>query len=79
MWRQEKRNSMVLNKITIDKDIRADEVVPNSLETYSSSVIDGGYEIDVLSQFKANLQQLEDLNSRLRFVLTEVSGLLKHR
>jgi len=37
------------------------------------------YEIDVLSQFRANLNQLEELNSRLHFMMNEVGGLVKKR
>lgn len=37
------------------------------------------YEVDVLNQFKANMAQLEDLQSRLKFVLGEVSDLMKKR
>ena len=44
---------------------------------YSAASTELGYEVDVLSQFKANLQQVEDLNLRLRFVLNEVNGLIK--
>ena len=34
------------------------------------------YEVDVLSQFRANLAQLEDLQGRFKFVLQEVSSLI---
>jgi hypothetical protein len=37
------------------------------------------YEIDVLSQFRANLNQLEELNSRLHFMMNEVAGLVKKK
>jgi hypothetical protein len=37
------------------------------------------YEKDVLSQFRANLNQLEDLNSRLHFMMNEVAGLVKKK
>ncbi|MEK6555329.1 MAG: hypothetical protein AABZ31_08825 [Bdellovibrionota bacterium] len=34
------------------------------------------YQVDVLSQFRANLAQLEYLQGRLKFVLQEVSSLV---
>lgn len=46
-------------------------------QEYSDVTPDRGYDVDVLSQFKTNLQQVEDLNRRLRFVLVEVSSLIK--
>lgn len=36
----------------------------------------GSYEVDILSQFKANLNQLDELQARFKYVLHEVSGLL---
>lgn len=35
------------------------------------------YGTDVLMQLRANLAQLEDLHARLRFVMNEISYLLK--
>lgn len=32
---------------------------------------------DVLVQLRSNLNQLEDLHGRLRYVMTEISGLLR--
>jgi len=37
------------------------------------------YEKDVLSQFKANMAQVEELNQRLRFVLAEVNHLIQKK
>lgn len=37
------------------------------------------YEKDILSQFRANLNQLEDLQGRLRFVMSEVAEVIKKR
>lgn len=34
-------------------------------------------EVDVIEQLKANLSQLEDLHQRLRFMMGEISYLLK--
>ena len=33
--------------------------------------------LDVLAQFEANMATLEDLNGRLRFMMTEVRSLIK--
>jgi hypothetical protein len=37
------------------------------------------YEVDLLSQFRANLSQLEELSARMGFMMNEVSGLIKKR
>jgi hypothetical protein len=37
------------------------------------------YEKDVLSQFRANLNQLEELNARLHFMMNEVAGLVRKK
>ncbi len=69
---------MILNKVTAEKEVLASDVSP-ALDDFSAKATERGYEVDVLSQFKTNLQQVEELNSRLRFVLAEVSGLIKSR
>lgn len=33
--------------------------------------------MDVLNQFQANMDTLEDLNGRLRFMMTEIRGLIR--
>jgi hypothetical protein len=33
--------------------------------------------LDVLRQFEANMATLDDLNGRLRFMMTEIRGLIK--
>lgn len=33
--------------------------------------------MDVLRQFQANMATLEDLNGRLRFMMTEIRGLIR--
>lgn len=45
-------------------------------EIMSESNSFGSYEVDILSQFKANLNQLDELQARFKYVLHEVSGLL---
>ncbi|MCB0350930.1 MAG: hypothetical protein KDD38_07090 [Bdellovibrionales bacterium] len=69
---------MALNIVKIEKEILATETSPR-VDVVISEVSDLGYEVDVISQLKANLKQVEELNSRLRFVLNEVSGLIKRR
>lgn len=58
--RQNDSNDLVVTETEVSKDVQAF----------------GSYEVDVLSQFKANLNQLDELQSRFKFVLHEVSGLL---
>lgn len=33
--------------------------------------------MDVLNQFQANMATLEDINGRLRFMMTEIRGLIR--
>lgn len=40
---------------------------------------DRSYEVDVFSQLRANLNQLEELNARLGFMVNEVVGLIKKK
>jgi hypothetical protein len=69
---------MALNETAVIKKETMKELASLDRE-YTSIALDSSYEIDVLSQFKANLQQVEELNSRLRFVLGEVTGLVRKR
>lgn len=61
------------NASTVSKTVREE---PFYESDFSSLTVERGYEVDVLSQFRANLQQVEDLNLRLRFMLNEVSSLI---
>jgi hypothetical protein len=36
-------------------------------------------DVDIISQFRANLNQLEDLQGRLRYVMSEVAYIVKKR
>lgn len=45
-------------------------------ENFASSALGVHYDVDVLSQFRANLEKVEELNGRLRFVLGEVNSLI---
>lgn len=56
-----------------------EQTVDDSAIDYREELPNRAYEIDVLSQFKANMAQLEDLQMRLKFVLNEVSTLIKKR
>jgi hypothetical protein len=49
-----------------------------SLSAYSYREVPGleGGHLDVIEQLHANLAQIEDLHARLRFVMTEVRGLV---
>lgn len=46
------------------------EEIPTSANTYKK---------DVISQFRMNLSQLEDLHGRVKFLMNEVSGVIKKR
>jgi hypothetical protein len=77
---------MAINEINAVKTLNPKFDVASNLSVKTNSDVseaglatslEQGYELDVLSQFKANLSQVEDLNMRLRFVLGEVSHLIK--
>lgn len=65
-----------------DKSIQVTAAKNNSLSdvefdtSHVSTDLDRIYELDVLSQFKTNLAQVENLSRRLKFVLGEVSQLI---
>lgn len=64
-------NQPVLQSITATK-ISKSEISPRTyVENPSSS------SMDVLKQFQANMSTLEDLNGRLRFMMTEIRGLIR--
>lgn len=67
---------MLVNNTNVEKINQTQEKVVNEGHEAATGL---SYEIDVLSQFKANMAQLEDLQMRLKFVMNEVSGLLKKR
>lgn len=48
-------------------------------DKYSSVSLRHNYDVDVLSQFRANLEQVEELSARLRFNFNEVSHLILKR
>ncbi len=67
---------MILNNKTIETNRsheNRESIVESPVHTTIPHV---QYEVDVLSQFRANMAQLEDLQGRLRFVLQEVSSLI---
>lgn len=63
--------------------VQVNAVVGNDADARlsSSSLLDlndaPAIEVDVLEQLKTNMAQLEDLHARLRFVMSEISYLLK--
>jgi hypothetical protein len=69
---------MILNNKNIEKKSSSDSI--QSTEEVSSRVAYQAphpqYEVDVLSQFRANMAQLEDLQARFKFVMHEVSTLM---
>jgi hypothetical protein len=42
-------------------------------------IVDPDRGTDLLSQFRANLNQIEELNSRLRFVLVEIGAVVMRK
>lgn len=69
---------MALNETTNQKSVAQNRSLESEISRVASNpAIEPAYELDVLSQFKANIQQVEELNARLRFVLAEVQSLVK--
>ena len=62
-------------KLKMDREATAPASFYSEVEVPSQK----NYEKDVITQFRANLSQLEDLHSRLRFVMSEVADVLKKR
>lgn len=69
----------VANKTATAKKIEEKESTSLYENNFVSTALARNYDVDVLSQFRANLEQVEDLNHRLRFVLNEVQGLIIKR
>jgi hypothetical protein len=67
------------HKMLTDVSVELDAIAVDSSSHNSDVFLQKNYEMDVLSQFKANLNQVEELNMRLRFVMNEVSTLLNKR
>jgi hypothetical protein len=66
---------VINNNVITDKQ-QTTETSVNEIREESSEL---SYEVDVLSQFKANMAQLEDLQMRLKFVMNEVSVLMRKK
>lgn len=62
-------------KIAIEVESSAQPTYYSDVEMPSQQT----YEKDILSQFRANISQLEDLHGRLRFVMSEVAEVIKKR
>lgn len=67
-------NQSTLQSIAPAK-ISKNEISPS--RTYSDSPNAHATSMDVLKQFQANMATLEDLNGRLRFMMTEIRGLIR--
>ncbi|MEQ1665433.1 MAG: hypothetical protein ABL927_08675 [Bdellovibrionales bacterium] len=65
----------MLTAVSVELDATAVDSSSHNADIF----LQKNYEMDVLSQFKANLNQVEELNMRLRFVMNEVSTLLSKR
>jgi hypothetical protein len=65
--------------IAVNENTAAKNVVETQVPVSVVSDFNYGHEKDVLTQFKANLAQVEELNQRLRYVLGEVSNLIQKR
>lgn len=67
---------MAMNEVI--KPVTKKEETNVSLSAYSYREVPGieNAHLDVLEQLHANLAQIEDLHARLRFVMTEVRGLV---
>lgn len=81
---QVKENKMRV--ITLDKNAQVETVVTESVVESFSLVTHKSYhemadmpvvEVDALAQLHANLEMLQDLQSRLTFVMREVRYLMK--
>lgn len=69
---------MAVNELNVTKAFSSTphpEMVPARSYVESSEISLAS--IDVLRQFQANLGTLEDLNGRLRFVMSEIRGLIR--
>ena len=65
--------------IAINENTAAKKTVEVQVPVSVVSDFNYGHEKDVLTQFKANLAHVEELNLRLRYVLGEVSHLIEKR
>lgn len=71
-----KRDLMMTNEITGASAVKLTSESTSSVNVPETSH-EQGYENDVLSQFKANLRQVELGHAKLRFVLGEINSILK--
>lgn len=71
---------MSVQNVSVENKRKSEAVDAAALETHvSHDLTRSPYEVDVLSQFKANMSQLEDLQARFKFVFNEVSSLLSKK
>lgn len=65
--------------VTAAKSLQSTSTHSSISTLKSATIADIGYDVDVLTQFKSNLNQLEDLSQRLKFVLGDVQTLIKRK
>jgi hypothetical protein len=65
--------------IAINENTAAKKTVEVQVPASVVSEFNYGHEKDVLTQFKANLAQVEDLHLRLHYVLGEVGQIIQKR
>ena len=72
---------MAINELTVTKSISAisskSEKTPALRSYVESAPLGDPASMDVLRQFQANMKTLEDLGGRLRFMMTEIKGLIR--
>lgn len=73
---------MALNEMTVvesqatAKKIEEKNTVAPYETGYQSMPKSARYDVDVLSQFRANLEQVEELTRRMKFIVGEVNQLI---
>lgn len=73
-------NQSIDSSTELDQSRADSDILPLSSDTpvaYHEMGVSPIVEIDVLEQLKQNIQHLEDLHGRLKFLMGEVSGLLR--
>lgn len=68
---------MSLNETTLQTLATTKSQTEVKSRAYVESPNSNPSSMDVLNQFQANLATLEDLNGRLRFMMTEIRGLIR--
>jgi hypothetical protein len=66
-----------MNETAVNESFERSPALPSFQQTYHEISDRHVSESDVLAQLHANIAQLEDLHGRLRFMMREVTYLLK--